>query len=203
MTTQNRPYNVQMVVDNLHGRVKKTVAQRTIDSMVESGKLVLKEFGKQKVYLVNQATLSKPSQEELSQLDTHITQLEEQLRSYQDEARTLDGEQRALTSQLTNEEIAARLTELKGENAKLAERLNVAKQGASSITPEEKKSIEQSFVRNLKEWKKRKRMCGDILDKMAEGTDKAPSSLREELGLEVDEDCNAVMPPMPAEKRAR
>eukprot|EP00923_Selenidium_pygospionis_P043080 GHVN01074241.1.p1 GENE.GHVN01074241.1~~GHVN01074241.1.p1 ORF type:complete len:170 (+),score=27.49 GHVN01074241.1:16-525(+) len=45
MLTQNRPYSVQNVFDNLHGRVAKPSVLRIMDALVERGKLIIKEYG--------------------------------------------------------------------------------------------------------------------------------------------------------------
>jgi hypothetical protein len=50
----NRPYNVQMVVDNLHGSVGKSAMQKILDHFADKEKLTRKEFGKQKIYWRNQ-----------------------------------------------------------------------------------------------------------------------------------------------------
>ncbi|CAJ1366623.1 unnamed protein product [Effrenium voratum] len=54
MRQQNRPYNTQNVFDNLHGQVPKAAVQTLMDTLAANGKLLLKEYGKVKVYLVTQ-----------------------------------------------------------------------------------------------------------------------------------------------------
>ena len=49
LTNQNRPYSVNDLVANLHNEVPKTVMQKTLDSLVEEGKIKEKVNGKQKV----------------------------------------------------------------------------------------------------------------------------------------------------------
>lgn len=63
---RNGPLNIQLIVDNLQKhKVKKTMAQKAIDGLVANQKVVMKEFGKQKIYFLRQDNLEKPSEEEL------------------------------------------------------------------------------------------------------------------------------------------
>ena len=39
LTNQNRPYSVNDLVANLHNEVPKTVMQKTLDALVEEGKI--------------------------------------------------------------------------------------------------------------------------------------------------------------------
>lgn len=62
MKKQNRPYNALNVHDNLRGTIKKAQVMRLMDELVEEKVLVMKEYGKQRVYLYNQALLPEMSQ---------------------------------------------------------------------------------------------------------------------------------------------
>ena len=46
----NRPYSVIQLVDNLHGKIKKSVMQTILDELVEEGQVSAKEYGKAKIY---------------------------------------------------------------------------------------------------------------------------------------------------------
>jgi hypothetical protein len=50
LTVQNRPYNLQTVVDNLKGAIKKGAAQKAIDNLVQKGAVKAKEYSKQMIY---------------------------------------------------------------------------------------------------------------------------------------------------------
>ncbi len=64
----NRPYNVQMLHDNLHGSVGKTALQKIVQSLADEGKLTCKEFGKQKLYWFNQDGKDVADKDELVEL---------------------------------------------------------------------------------------------------------------------------------------
>ena len=56
MIHQNRPYSVIQVHDNLHGRIPKQTVQRVLDILSNGtdGQLKMKEYGKAKIYYLNQ-----------------------------------------------------------------------------------------------------------------------------------------------------
>ena len=57
MTKQNRPYNALNVFDNLHGKIKKAILENILNDLTDEFKLTCKEFGKNKVYFLNQDNL--------------------------------------------------------------------------------------------------------------------------------------------------
>ena len=60
MKQQNRPYSVIQVHENLHNRIPKITVQRVLDSLSsESGGLKMKEYGKAKIYYLDQVSAIK------------------------------------------------------------------------------------------------------------------------------------------------
>ncbi|CCH41522.1 hypothetical protein BN7_1063 [Wickerhamomyces ciferrii] len=51
---QYRPYTVNDIVQNLHGAIGKSVAQRALETLAEEGKIVTKQYGKITVSVANQ-----------------------------------------------------------------------------------------------------------------------------------------------------
>lgn len=43
------------IFDNLYGKIKKSVLEAALEEVREEGTLVAKDFGKNKVYMLNQA----------------------------------------------------------------------------------------------------------------------------------------------------
>ena len=74
---QNRPINTQMVADALqkHG-IKKTSAQKVMDSLAADGKISFKDYGKQRVYVANQAQFDIPDIDELDAMKKQNQQLQ-------------------------------------------------------------------------------------------------------------------------------
>lgn len=76
MTAQNRPYSLLQVFENLHKRIPKATLERVLATLSGPGAgLVCKEYGKAKIYFVDQSTLSCDYSAE--QLQTLIDQNEE------------------------------------------------------------------------------------------------------------------------------
>lgn len=83
MIKQNRPYSLQNVMDNMHGRVKKTSCQKVLDDLSEEKVLTCKEFGKVRVYLANQDNFEVVSTTELTKIDEKIKGFKENLTNRQ------------------------------------------------------------------------------------------------------------------------
>ena len=79
MKKQNRPYNALNVHDNLRGAIKKAQVMRLLDELVEDKALVMKEYGKQRIYLYNQAHLPVQPESEVNAMDQEIDQIKEQI----------------------------------------------------------------------------------------------------------------------------
>ena len=56
------------------------------------------------------------------------------------------------------------------------------------------KKVEQVKTKHVSEWRKRKRMCSDMLEAILEGYPKTKKALLEDIGIEADEDVGAKMP---------
>jgi len=69
------------VVDNMHGRVKKTLCQKILDDLTDKGVLKCKEYAKSKIYLANQDNFPATSKEELLKIDEQIKLKKEHLQT--------------------------------------------------------------------------------------------------------------------------
>ena len=63
MEKHNRPYSVQNLLDNFQHQLKRTQCMKVCDLLVESSILTCKEYGKAKVYLINQDLFPETSQD--------------------------------------------------------------------------------------------------------------------------------------------
>lgn len=63
--------------------------QKTLDQLVSQQKLVEKVYGKQKVYLANQAHFPEFPPEELREMEKRVTELQEKLKAETTECRTM------------------------------------------------------------------------------------------------------------------
>lgn len=53
MKESNRPFNLQNILDNTGGKIKKALGQKIVDDLQETGYLSFKDYGKSRIYLVN------------------------------------------------------------------------------------------------------------------------------------------------------
>jgi len=72
MEKNNRPYSVQNLLDNFQYQLKRTQCMKIMDLLVESSILTCKDYGKAKVYLINQDLFPETSQDQLTLLDDQI-----------------------------------------------------------------------------------------------------------------------------------
>jgi hypothetical protein len=53
------------IIDNLHGRIAKSIGVKVLEELVASKILILKEYGKFQLYLANQDNFPTTSNDEL------------------------------------------------------------------------------------------------------------------------------------------
>jgi len=185
----NRPYNAQILSDNLQGTIGKTTLNKILQTLTDDGKLTCKEFGKQKLYWRNQELLQVEDKEELSILDKKLENLEEELEKLNEECSKLSSELKTIITLPTNSETEIRIKTLSTENTDLEEKLKLIKGKSIVITPEEKKKAEKDYDSFRLQWKKRKRMCKEIVDQLTEASGKKAKDLIEEVGVTTDEEA--------------
>ncbi|PAA76096.1 hypothetical protein BOX15_Mlig033336g19 [Macrostomum lignano] len=207
MRDANRPYSVNDVFSNLHKAVGKTAIQRALDSLVSAGLINEKTYGKQKVYVVKQPTASSsnsdgsaptnalPDEAEKRDLETRAQTAERELVVEQAEVKKLQRELATLRQRPTCEQLRARLAELQAELAPKTERLAAIDSGEGrKVTPELMSDARKIRANLVSEWRKRKRACVDLIDCVLEGYPASKKAFFEEVGLETDEEHNAVVP---------
>ncbi|KAG5459103.1 MAG: hypothetical protein BJ554DRAFT_547 [Olpidium bornovanus] len=118
-------------------------------------------------------------------------------------------------SQLTNEQIRAKLVALAEETAGYEQRLVILRSGGTKvITKEEKKQIDAAYETNRKLWAKRKRMalfpdCNDLWSPVPGRATRSSTiylvllrnTCREELGIETDAELGLDFNKEPSEFR--
>lgn len=97
MKEQNRPYSVQNVVDNLHNVYSKKQVTDEMDRLATEGKFVCKEYGKQKVYLIDQSDCKELNKEEMEALDKSILSCELELNDLEARLKQLKQETRNIS----------------------------------------------------------------------------------------------------------
>jgi len=92
----------------------KKAVENAIEALVSEGKVIQKDFGKQKVFWWKQDDLPG-GDDGLKNLDETIKQLKEELASTQEEVKKLTAENKSLESTLSNEELEERIKTLTKE----------------------------------------------------------------------------------------
>ena len=93
-----------------------------------------------------------------------------------------------LQSQPTNADAEKEICEMEKVIAVMTERLNKLSNEQNLISKEEKEQISKNHELAVKEWRKRKRMCTDVMNAILEGYPKPKKDFLEEVGIETDED---------------
>ncbi|XP_060066340.1 homologous-pairing protein 2 homolog isoform X1 [Ylistrum balloti] len=194
LNRQNRPYSAIDIVNNLHKEFGKTAVVKACEGLTEAGKIKEKVYGKQKVYVADQAQFPDVDDGEIKEMDAQISQLSDLTKVRGDEVRRLDSELKSLNNAISTEEAKKQLAELDKECTACKQKLIKLKEGGHTITPEEKDRIYNSRKVFVKEWRKRKRMANDILNAILEGYPKTKKQLYEDIGVETDEEYK-VSPP--------
>ncbi len=73
-------------------------------------------------------------------------------------------------------------------------KLGQIKAAGVAVTAADKEKIQSEYKKVRKEWRRRKRMVKDALERITETMEKhTPKSMGEDMGIETDEDWNVIM----------
>eukprot|EP00347_Sterkiella_histriomuscorum_P019760 403340394 len=195
MEKQNRPYSVQNILDSFQQRIKKTQCQKIMDELTTSQILTCKEYGKAKIYLINQDVFETTTNEELQKLD-------DQIKVRKDEYDLLIAEYKQLQSRLKEVSQGQSNTDMKTEIKNITKDIQTSKValepfisgGRKLVTQAEITKADAALKKIQQEWKKRRRACNDIVDQISESAEMNRKDFIKKLGLETDEMYNVVCP---------
>ena len=86
------------------------------------------------------------------------------------------------------------MIQLMEENKKMEEKLSNITKNREKVSAADLKKAQQMKTKTVTEWRKRKRMCTDMLDAILESYPKPKKALIEEVGIEADEDVGVKIP---------
>ncbi|CBZ52804.1 putative TBPIP domain-containing protein [Neospora caninum Liverpool] len=189
MKEQNRPYNAQIIFDNLQKSIKKADVERILDELTTQGSLIVKDIGKMKVYMYEQSQFGdKMTPEEMSTADGQISALREEIQQLEAEMKVL----KATLSRREAETAAVALSDsVQNEIDELKLLLKSAATGDRStllLTADEINKTKVSHHVMHAEWARRKKICMELLGQISEATGHTVDELVERLGVEIDED---------------
>ena len=137
MEKENRPYSCQNMIDNLQGKVRMPQTKSICDKLVSKDILTCKEYGKAKIYVINQKLFPETTNEQLSELDDQIKlrkdELAELLKTLEVDKLTL----KKVCREMTNELIDSELERLEELSEKLESQVKEATKSDQPLITEE------------------------------------------------------------------
>lgn len=188
MLTQNRPYSVINIFDNLHGQVKKAQLIKVLDTLTDEKKLICKEYNT-KIYLANQNNFPPINADALASVDASIEMYKKENTKLKEMLNDKQAELKSIVATYTDSELNCVIEKKRKELETLKCKVDKINNNVIEPVPEEKMVEKEKEVNNMKvKYKKIKRICSDIIDKFAEGMDIKRNKFMEDAGIEDDKD---------------
>eukprot|EP00658_Telonema_sp_P-2_P030533 TRINITY_DN23029_c0_g1_i2.p1 TRINITY_DN23029_c0_g1~~TRINITY_DN23029_c0_g1_i2.p1 ORF type:complete len:241 (+),score=38.00 TRINITY_DN23029_c0_g1_i2:301-1023(+) len=191
LETQNRPFNAQIIADNMRGKIRKSLVETALLSLVQDNKITEKVFGKARVYWRRQDELEVATSEQLDSMRKQLEASKQQLAQDSAKVQKLSSDLKRAACELSDGELDAQLELLQEQVDWKNARLSELKASKVLITAADRAACEKQYKHLRGCWKKRKRLVRDALDQITMNMDKfTPKTLGEEIGIETDEDWN-------------
>lgn len=187
---QQRPFSLADICEKVKDLGKSSVT-KALDSLVGRGKVIEKVYGKHKIYCIaQQKEDSGPASDEvIRKLDADCGRLREELAQKQQQIRALEGELATLASRMTVEQAQGEIEQLRETIRTLQDQLEEQKnQGDEDLNLSlDSAEVEAKYGRYLAAYRKRKRICTELIGHIMEGYPKTKRHLLEDIGIETDE----------------
>nr|CAD7438617.1 unnamed protein product [Timema bartmani]CAD7454090.1 unnamed protein product [Timema tahoe] len=193
---QNRPYNAIDIATNLHNEYGKTVVQKSLDKLVDQGKVIVKTYGKQKIYGIKQDS-SKSFQDvsnELKELDAVDLKLTNELQVCEKELKSCQKNLKDLLSEPTTEDLHRHISDIDSLIGVLNMKWTQISENPLQVSAEDKERIITDYNKHTKEWRKRKAICMSMVEAILENYPKTKTEFLEEVGIETDESVGVTLP---------
>ncbi|CAG9792656.1 unnamed protein product [Diatraea saccharalis] len=148
----NRPYSCADVTVNLRGAYTKTVVQKTLDALVESGKIRCKLYGKQKVYVALQED-NKENDTDVEDYDSQLKCLSQLLEENISKLKSVESKLKILTSAPTTLAALSQIDQAKQRINSMEIKLNTLRNSTAVISADEKKLILDQHQKLFKEYR--------------------------------------------------
>lgn len=99
----------------MHGEIKKAQGQKILDQLSEEGELQMKEYGKARIYLINQKNVPEADKTEMEELKNSLEKCKIEHTSLSNEIKALKKKEIELNNQLTNEELESEIEKYEGQ----------------------------------------------------------------------------------------
>ncbi|KAG9396261.1 Homologous-pairing protein 2 [Carpediemonas membranifera] len=193
VTEHRQPISATETVNWMQSKNKagksKVKVDRALDAAVADGQLVMKAFGRSKLFW---AEIPIPTAEQTAELNTKRTYIREanvRIVEMKEQQQQLEDRTRQLLKEPTDAEIDDLLEKRRAEVAALEQRLKDNEEAVGTIDEEANKRTDAELLYLVKLWKTRRMAVMDVINQMSEGRDKPVPDLLEEFGLETDEEA--------------
>jgi hypothetical protein len=189
MMAQNRPYSLINICDNLHGSIKKAQLQKILDSLTEEGELLCKEY-QSKIYLISQKNFRQIDNKEMEELDIKLEKSTEELKDIKQTNNSLQTELKNILTKLSDEEINNQIKTTKESIKEMETKIKKIQDGSVKLLPlDQVKVFESNYEKAKLEYKKAKKIFGNVADTISDGLEMKRNNFLEMLNIEDDSDA--------------
>jgi len=216
MKQQNRPYSSIQIHDNLHKRVPKTTLEKVLTTLTSpGGGLLCKEYGKAKIYYVDQTTMTSDyTQGQLDSLQEDNEDMKQIINDYITQEKELKNQLQNIEGLPNDLELDSILHQYEDLVHTKQEKIDSLMEKCHSLPiinnnerkdskklsekddPNTLKNATKKFNTTRMAWFTRRSMCVDAVDMLCEGLNKKRREVMSDLCIETDEDSNQVLPTM-------
>ncbi|XP_075261188.1 homologous-pairing protein 2 homolog [Convolutriloba macropyga] len=181
-TDQNRSVDSRGTVDPDQSRDAQNFQKL---QNVEEGTVIEKIYGKQKVYVYNQALFPQVNKAQIQDLDHQINEVKIKLQECQQKIKVRSAELSKMNSMPTLQKVKKQFEDLSAKEAQLSAKISQIKSGGNSVDPQVREAIKRDHEIFTKEAKKRARCCGELIDMILEqGYPSTKHQLMQEIGID-------------------
>ncbi|EMR89118.1 putative tbp1-interacting protein tbpip protein [Botrytis cinerea BcDW1] len=189
LSRENRPFSAGDISGNLHGKVTKTLTDKLLKELCNSGLINGKGTngdgkGSQWVYWALQDPNSSLSPEQLAEMDSQIQDLQGRLPELKMDGRKLNLQLAGMKKEMGVLELKDRIERLEEEKREKEERLGVLREGKEVVRKEEVERVERDFAYWGKMRGVRKRGFEGVEGMLLEGMSR--EDVWEKAGIEGD-----------------
>lgn len=188
--TSNRPFSVSDIQKGL-GDITKGDIQKALSKLIDSDKIFEKTYGKQKVYcIVQEEMVAANMEDELIDMDRKINTLTGELDKVNKQLMTKTNKLQEEKGKMSLDEAVEEKNKLEAEILSLKKELKMFEESAKPLPETERIKICELYHKYEKEYKRRKKICREIINGIMENYPKSEKVLLEEIGIETDEDVS-------------
>ncbi|XP_061390568.1 uncharacterized protein LOC133325885 [Musca vetustissima] len=190
MLKANRPYAINDVVDGCGKDLGKAAVQKSLDSLVDKEILAMKMYGKNKIYFPKQNNNIGELKKDVMMAKQKLAQARQVLKSKENQLSEMQIKLRSLSKIKTLAQLEEEKENLMDDIRNINEKLRhyEAQEKETKLSSQDVKKIETKYSNVSTAYRKRKRICNDMLDAILEGYPKTKKALISDIGLETDED---------------